>query len=168
VARTAQRGAVSSPGPSPPLTGRRMLASLCCALIAAAGVSIAVMHGGGNGTAEAAARVAAPACASVERGIAPPPEIPAAVLPPGTIVTSVERPQPGMTLVGGVVASSFRTAVEFYVTKLPAAGYLNTVGDAEMDEAESRFRGATVRGKWKVNGILGCPEAVTLALYVRS
>jgi hypothetical protein len=145
-----------------------MLASLCCALLAAGAVGIAVMHGGGHGNAEAAARVAAPACASVERGIAPPPEIPAAVLPPGTVVTSVSHPQAGMTMVNGVVASTFRGAVEFFVAKLPAAGYVNTTGDAEMDEAESFFRGATVRGKWKVNGIPGCPEAVTLALYVTS
>ena len=87
MARNAQRGAVS-PGPSLLLSGRRMLASLGCALIAVGAVTIVVLHGGGNGTAEAA-RVAAPACAAVERGISPPPEIPAAVLPPGTVVTSV-------------------------------------------------------------------------------
>jgi hypothetical protein len=160
----AQRGA-ASPGPSLLLTGRRMLASLGCALIAAVAVGIVVLHGGGSGTAEAA-RVAAPSCASAERGIAPPPEVPAAVLPPGTTVTSVKRPRAGMTLVQGVVASPFRSAVEFFVVKLPAAGYLNTTGDAEMDEAESFFRGAEMRGKWKVNGILNCPSAVTLTLLV--
>jgi hypothetical protein len=144
-----------------------MLASLGCALVAAGAVGIAVLHGGGNGTAEAA-RVAAPACASVERGIAPPSQIPAAVLPPGAVVTSISHPRDGITLVNGVVASPFRSAVEFFVTKLPAAGYVNTVGDAEMDEAESNFRGASVRGKWKVNGILGCAEAVRLTLFVRA
>lgn len=165
MARNAQRGA-TSPGPSSPLTGRRMLAALCCAVLAAGVAGIVLLHGGGNGNAEAATRVAAPECASVERGIAPPPEIPAAVLPPGTVVTEVKRPQAGMTLVNGVVSSSFRSAVEFFVTKLPAAGYLNTTGDAEMDEAESFFRGAAVQGKWKVNGILGCNEAVRLTLFV--
>jgi hypothetical protein len=35
-----------------------------------------------------------------------------------------------------------------------------------MDEAESFFRGAEMRGKWKVNGILNCPSAVTLTLLV--
>jgi hypothetical protein len=35
-----------------------------------------------------------------------------------------------------------------------------------MDEAESRFDGPGMTGKWKVNGILGYPDAVTLALYV--
>jgi hypothetical protein len=164
VARNAQRGA-TTPGPSPLLTGRRMLASLGCALVAAGAVGIVVLHGGGNQTA-AAARVAAPPCASAERTTAPPAEIPAAVLPPGTVLTSVSHPRAGMTMVNGVVASPFRSTVEFFVTKLPAAGYLNTRGDAEMDEAESFFRGAALQGKWKVNGILGCPDAVLLTLLV--
>jgi hypothetical protein len=146
-----------------------MLASLCCALLAAVAVGIVVTHGGGNGAAEAAAtRVNAPACASAPKGIPPPPEIPAAVLPPDTVVISVEHPRTGMTLLTGVIASPFRSAVEFFVAKMPAAGYVNTTGDAEMDEAESFFRGAALSGKWKVNGILGCPDAVTLALFVRT
>jgi hypothetical protein len=144
-----------------------MLASLGCVIVASGTTGIAVMHGGGNGTAEAA-RVAAPACASAEKGVAPPSGVPAAVLPPGTIVTSVRHPRSGMTVLNGVVASPFRSAVEFFVTKLPAAGYVNTTGDAEMDEAESYFQGAEVRGKWKVNGILACPDAVRLALFVRT
>jgi hypothetical protein len=147
------------------LTGRRMLATLGCALIAAVATGIVVLHGGGNGTAEAA-EVTAPSCASAEQGVAPPAEVPAAVLPPGTIVTSVQRPRAGTTLVTAVVASPFRSAVEFFVVELPAAGYVNTTGDAEMDEAESSFRGASLHGKWKVNGILGCPDAVRLALLV--
>ena len=164
MASNAQRG-VSSPGPSFLLTGRRMLASLGCAVIAAGAAGIVVLHGGGSSSAEAA-RVAAPPCASAERGVAPPPDVPAAVLPPGTVVTQVSHPRAGMTLVNGVVSSPFRTAVEFFVTKLPEAGYMNTTGDAEMDEAESFFRGASVHGKWRVNGILGCSEAVRLTLFV--
>ena len=153
-----------------PFIGRRMLAAACCTPLAAAAVGLVAVHGGGNGNAEAAApRISAPACASVERGtIAPPPEISAAVLPPETVITSVKHPRPGMTLVNGVVAAPFRAAVEFYVTKLPAAGFVNTVGDAEMGEAESFFVGAGVRGKWKVNGIPLCAGAVKLAVYVKT
>jgi hypothetical protein len=144
-----------------------MLASLGCAIVASGATGIVVLHGGGNGTAEAAP-VAAPTCASAAKRVAPPPEVPAAVLPPGTIVTSIGHPRPGTTMVNGVVASPFRSAVEFFLTKLPAAGYVNTTGDAEMDEAESYFQGAEVLGKWKVNGILGCPDAVRLVLFVRT
>jgi hypothetical protein len=146
-----------------------MLASVCCIPLAAAAVSLVAVHGGGKGAEAAAARVTAPVCASVERGpTAPPPEISAAVLPPATVITSVKHPRPGMTLVKGVVAASFRSAVEFFVVELPAAGYVNTAGDAEMGEAESFFVGAGVRGKWKVNGIPLCANAVKLALYVKT
>jgi hypothetical protein len=153
-----------------PSIGRRMLASACCIPLAAAAVGLVAVRGGGNGNAEAAAtRVSAPACASVERGTtAPPPGISAAVLPPETVITSVQHPHPGMTLVNGVVAAPFGSAVRFYVTKLPEAGYVNTVGDAEMGEAESFFVGAGVRGKWKLNGIPLCADAVRLALYVKT
>lgn len=144
-----------------------MLAAIGCAIVAAGATGIVVLHGGGTRAAEAA-RVAAPPCASAETGVAPPAAVPAAVLPPGTIVTSVRRPRAGTTLVQGVVASPFRSAVEFFMTKLPEAGYINTTGDAEMDEAESYFQGAEVLGKWKVNGILGCPDAVRLVLFVRT
>jgi hypothetical protein len=81
---------------------------------------------------------------------------------------SVTHPLDGMTLVTGVVPHEFRDAVDFFVTKLPAAGYRNGTGDAEMDEAEAFFTGPNVRGKWKVNGIANCAGAVTLALYVRT
>jgi hypothetical protein len=93
--------------------------------------------------------------------------VPAAVLPPGTVLMSVSHPLAGTTLVSGVVSQEFRSVVDFFVTKMPAAGYRNGTGDAEMDEAEALFTGPNVRGKWKVNGILNCPGAVTLALFVR-
>ena len=146
-----------------------MLAAACCIPLAAAAVGFVAVRGGGNGNAEAAAtRVSAPACASVERGTTAPPQISAAVLPPETVITSVKHPRPGMTLVNGVVAAPFTSAVRFFVTKLPEAGYVNTMGDAEMGEAESFFVGAGVRGKWKLNGIPLCADAVRLALYVKT
>jgi len=104
----------------------------------------------------------------MSKAVARPAEVPAAVLPPQTALTSVAHPIAGMTLVTGVVSQDFRSAVGFFVTKMPAAGYRNGAGDAEMDEAEALFTGPNLHGKWKVNGILGCPEAVTFALYVRS
>jgi hypothetical protein len=104
----------------------------------------------------------------MSKAVARPAEVPARVLPPETVLTSVAHPMAGMTLVTGVVPDEFRSTVQFFVTKLPAAGFRNGVGDAEMDEAEALFTGPDLHGKWKVNGIFGCPGAVTLALYVRS
>jgi hypothetical protein len=58
----------------------------------------------------------------------------------------------------------FKNTVAFFQSKLPAAGYQLLKGDAEMDEAESTFSGNGFQGKWKVNGILNCPGAVTLTI----
>lgn len=92
--------------------------------------------------------------------------MPAELLPPGTVLTSSERRPEGQLLVSGVIPREFRKVVEFFVEELPAAGYKNGEGDAEQDEAESHFSGKGVTGKWKVNGILNCPDAVTLSLLV--
>jgi hypothetical protein len=74
---------------------------------------------------------------------------------------------PRQTLVTGVIPLEFLTAVAFYVSELPRRGYQLGGGDAEMSEAEALFLGAMVRGKWKVNGIPNCPNAVLLSLLVR-
>src|SRR5206468_10063004 len=136
------------------------LAAIASTAIAAVAVGVAAGQGGGT-RAEAPS---APACARAGRAIERPSGIPANVLPPRTTLTSV-RGQHGVTFTSGVVALSFQEAVRFFVTSLPAAGYVNGLGDAEMDEAESFFTGARLHGKWKVNGIAGCPRAVRLALF---
>ena len=85
---------------------------------------------------------------------------------PKTALTSSTQVGPGRTLVVGVIPREFRRAVEFYVTALPAAGYVNGKGDAEMDEAEAAFAGKSLTGKWKVNAIPSCLDAAALALLV--
>lgn len=164
MARIASSGA-GLPGPRSPV-GRRVIAGLCCAALAAVAVGVAAGQSGKSDGRASSSPPSSPACAHAGKAIARPSEVPAAVVPPQTTLTSVAHPRSGTTLVTGIVPLQFRSAVEFFVAKLPAAGFRNTVGDAEMDEAESVFEGADLRGKWKVNGILGCPDAVTLALLV--
>ncbi len=156
-------------GPSPPARfGRRALAVLCCAVPTAIAIGIAAGPSGGHGSRASAAPLEALPCAGAGSAVARPAAVPAAVLPPQTVLTSVARPGPGITLVTGVIPLQFRSAVDFYVTTFRDAGYVNGAGDAEMDEAEALFTGPGVHGKWKVNGILGCPEAVRLSLFVRT
>jgi hypothetical protein len=131
------------------------------------GVGFAAGQSGGGDRAKPAADRAVPACALAGKPVARPADLPEAVLPPRTVLTSLAHPLAGMTLVTGVVSQEFSGAVDFFVTKLPAAGYRIGPGDAEMGEAEALFTGPNLRGKWKVNGIPNCPGAVSLALYVR-
>jgi hypothetical protein len=95
-----------------------------------------------------------------------PEAVPQDLLPPGTAITSRMNLPKDQTLVTGVIPLDFRAAVDFYVSGLPRKGYQLGAGDAEMSEAEALFLGERVRGKWKVNGILDCPSAVTLTLLV--
>jgi len=108
----------------------------------------------------------APECAHVGQVVDRPASVPVNLLPPGTTLTSTMTLPDNKTLVTGVVPFDFRTAVQFFVTKLPDAGYRLGTGDAEQGEAEALFTGEGIKGKWKVNGIPNCPDAVTLALLV--
>jgi hypothetical protein len=152
---------------SPLRIGRRAIAALSCVVLGSVAVGVAAGQGGGNGARASSPSPNTPPCAQTSKVVARPAEIPGAVLPPQTVLTSVAHPVAGTTIVTGVIAQEFRAAVDFFVTKMPVAGYRNGAGDAEMDEAEAFFSGPAVKGKWKVNGILGCTGAVRLALFVR-
>ena len=82
------------------------------------------------------------------------------------MITSSGHPS-GAVTVDGVTPEEFRQAVAFFEREPPAAGFHLGEGDAEQGEAESFFSGRGYSGKWKVNGILNCPGAVTLTIAVR-
>jgi hypothetical protein len=65
-----------------------------------------------------------------------------------------------------VIPNELRDAVTFFQRALPRAGFQLGEGDAEHDEAESTFSGNGFAGKWKLNGILNCPNAVALTIAV--
>jgi hypothetical protein len=146
----------------------RALILLCgMGLTLAVGGIAAGQTGGIPGQKAQRVQARSPACAHAGNPVGRPAAIPAKLLPPGTVLTSSRPLGRNGTLVAGVIPREFRSAIEFYLTRLPRAGYRNLAGDAEMDEAEAFFAGRGLRGKWKVNGILSCSRAVTLALYVR-
>jgi hypothetical protein len=155
-------------GIRPSLRGRngvRALAGISMAVLAVVVIGIAAGRSGDGGSSQAAAPQA-PACAGAKQSIDRPDVVPENLIPPGTAITSRMNLPKDQTLVTGVIPLDFRTAVDFFVTKLPQNGYQLGAGDAEMSEAEAVFLGEKIRGKWKVNGILNCPSAVTLTLLV--
>jgi hypothetical protein len=147
------------------LLGRRTVAAIVCIALAAAVVGVAATRGGGS-KATRTSKPAAPACAHATASVDRPAAVPENLLPPGTALTSRMNLPEGQMLVTGVIPRQFRNAVDYYVNDLPAAGYQLGAGDAEMGEAEALFLGADISGKWKVNAIANCPNAVTLALLV--
>jgi hypothetical protein len=131
-----------------------------------AGLLVPVGCGGGNGSSAGDSAVI-PACAKTGKRVTRPDELPSDLpLPPGTVITSSATPYPGQILIGGVIPFDIQKAAKFFVDELPRAGYQLGRGDSEQGEAEAPFTGRGVRGKWRVNGILDCPNAVTLTLVV--
>jgi hypothetical protein len=164
--RIASRGGRDARPPRPLRIRPRAFVLAGSAALTLAVVGIAAgQTGGGPGRKAEAVQAVGPACGRTGEAVARPNAIPAELLPPGTVLTSSTR-RGGRVAVTGVISRDFRAAVAFFVSGLPKAGYRNIAGDAEMDEAEAVFAGEGLQGKWKVNGILGCADAVTLALYV--
>jgi hypothetical protein len=131
-----------------------------------AGLVVPLGCGGGNGSS-AGDPALVPACAKTGERVTRPDELPSGFpLPPGTVITSSATPYPGQLLIGGVIPVDIQKAAEFFVDELPRAGYEPGPGDSEQGEAEAPFTGQGVRGKWKVNGILNCSNAVILTLVV--
>jgi len=128
-------------------------------------IALAVPLAGCGGTdGEPTKAAALPSCAPVTQRSAIPPgwTVP---LPQGTVVSVVESG--AIRQVVGFAPLSFSDAVRYFREDFVGKGYALGSGDAEMDEAEALFTGDGVSGKWKVNGILNCPGAVTLALFVK-
>jgi hypothetical protein len=146
--------------------GPRMVAWLGMAALVIVLVGIASGRNNGGRFGPSGETTTAPECAHVGQVVDRPASVPVNLLPPGTTLTSRMTLPENRTLVTGVVPFDFRTAVQFFVTKLPDAGYRLGTGDAEQGEAEALFTGEGISGKWKVNGIPNCPDAVTLALLV--
>jgi hypothetical protein len=107
-----------------------------------------------------------PACARAKAVAKPPGLPPSFPLPPGTIVTASSEPHTGQLVLGGLVPADLQDAASFFNESLPANGYRQGLGDSESNEAEAPFTGNGFRGKWKVNSIVGCPEAVSLTLVL--
>ena len=136
-------------------------------MLAATLVAIITGCGGSKEAAVSAPATSLPPCAKAGPAVSLPSEFPTSFpLPPGTVVTSSQLTERGVTVVGGFIPMEFKNVVSFFQSRLPDAGYQLLEGDAEMDEAESTFSGHGFHGKWKVNGILNCPGVVTLTIAV--
>jgi hypothetical protein len=145
---------------------RPLLAGLAAAV--ALGLAAGCGRGGGGAdTTDAAPGEPAPtlpACAGAAAGT--PPALPVDFpLPPGTVVTSADRPYTSQVVVIGLIPSDLQEAASFFGGALPEHGYQAGIGDSEGNESEAPFTGNGYRGKWRVNEIPGCP-AVRLTLVL--
>jgi hypothetical protein len=107
-----------------------------------------------------------PPCAQAGPPVSLPPEFPKSFpLPPGTVITASRHAGPTIVL-EGFIPMELKQATRFFVQNLPAAGFRLGRGEAERNEAESRFGGNGVVGFFKVRSIADCPGALELRIRV--
>lgn len=81
-------------------------------------------------------------------------------MPVGTSFTSSTILHGARVLKGYVPTSSFDTAVAFFRTQLPRAGYATVDQAAEgNDDVEATFRSKTYAGHWKLHRLDACRAA---------
>lgn len=114
-----------------------------------------------------AAPGALPGCAGVTTTIERPADFPARLpLPPGTVIASEERRSGGRIILHTFVPSDIRAVAVFFERELPAAGYRQSGGESESDEAEANFEDASLKGRWRARSIDQCPGAISLDVLV--
>jgi hypothetical protein len=135
---------------------------LVVALIAAA----AIVAAAALGTTTRARAAGLPGCVRPQARVVVPHGLAAFPLPRGAILDRrVNRY--GYTIVSGYVPGAINPVRDFFVGRLPDAGFRLVQGDAEAAEAEAAYVGHGVHGRWKVRSVAGCPGALTLQIAVR-
>jgi hypothetical protein len=115
----------------------------------------------------ASASGALPGCAGVTTRIERPADFPARLpLPPGTVIASEERRSGGRIILHTFAPSDIRAVAVFFERELPAAGYRQSGGESESDEAEANFEDSRLKGRWRARSIEHCPGAISLDVLV--
>src|SRR5437764_2800211 len=142
------------------MSWRRFTAA--AALLGAAAAASALLLGG-TGRAEA---YGLPACAHPQGHATLPSALARFPLPAGTVLDR-KQSKYGYAIYSGYVPGALDPVRDFFVGRLPAAGFTPGAGDAESAEAEAAYSGHGVHGRWKLHALFGCPGALTVQIAVR-
>jgi hypothetical protein len=135
---------------------------LVVALIAAA----ATVAAAALGTSTRAHAAVLPGCIRPHARVAVPAGLGGFPLPRGAVLDR-RIARYGYTIVSGYVPGAVNPVRDFFVGRLPAAGFRLGGGDSEAAEAEAAYAGHGIHGRWKVRAVVGCPGALTLQIAVR-
>jgi hypothetical protein len=144
--------------------GSALRRPLAAAAIVVAAAALAAVTLGEARHAEAAGL---PACARPHAAVTVPAGLATFPLPRGTVLDS-RVAKYGYVIVSGHVPGYINPARDFFVSRLPGAGYRLGAGDAEAAEVETGFSGHGGFGRLKLREIAGCPGALSLQLAFRS
>jgi hypothetical protein len=136
---------------------------MAAAALIGAAAAISALAFGGTGRAQA---TGLPRCASPHGHAVLPASLARFPLPAGTVLER-KRVEYGYAIYSGHVPGAINPVRDFFVSRLPAAGYPLGAGDSEAAEAEAAYSGHGARGRWKVRAVYGCPGALTIQIAVR-
>ncbi len=123
---------------------------------------------GGGRHAAASSEPASPLPCTARTGVALPAGWPSAVpLPTGLVVTRTERRSGSRLIASGRVGDDLHTVVQFFNSRLPAAGFAQRNGEIDRYDAESDFVGGTVQGRWTVGRSPECKDQSSVTLLVQ-
>lgn len=123
---------------------------------------------GGGQHAAASSVPASPLPCTARTGVALPAGWPPAVpLPTGLVVTRTEQRSGGRLIAYGRVGDDLHTVVQFFNTRLPAAGFKQRNGEIDRYDAESDFVGRTAQGRWTVGRSPECQDQSSVTLLVQ-
>jgi hypothetical protein len=126
----------------------------------------ALLLAGCGGEEESEREAAAGSCGPIVNVSELPAAFPQSLpLPRGTRFTSAE--DDGKTINAEArLAGTIKGTAQFFLDRLPKAGYEVGEGDSEEHEVESHFSGHGFDGFFKANTIGGCPGKLSLALVL--
>jgi hypothetical protein len=136
--------------------------SAAAALIGAAAAASALAFGG----PDAARAAGLPACVHPQSHVGLASSLARFPLPAGSVIERREAKY-GYVIYSGYVPGAINPVRDFFVSRLPPAGYRLGPGDAEAAEAEAAYSGHGVHGRWKVRAVAGCPGALSIQIAVR-
>jgi hypothetical protein len=136
--------------------------SAAAALVGAAAAASALVLGG-TGRAQGARL---PSCVQPHARVTPTASLARFPLPVGAVLDRREV-RYGYAIYSGYVPGAVNPVRDFFVGRLPAAGFRLGAGDSESAEAEAGYSGHGVHGRWKVRAVDGCPGALAIQIAVR-
>lgn len=144
-----------------------MIRYQAAAALAALALTGASACGSGK-PAAASSGPAGPLPCTARTGVALPAGWPSVVpLPTGLVVTRTELRSGGRLIAYGRVGGDLHTVVQFFNTRLPAAGFAQRNGEIDRYDAESDFVGRSMQGRWTAGRSPECKDQSSVTLLVQ-
>lgn len=139
------------------------------ALSAAAALLFLAGCGGGSSHTYTPSAARLPACAHAGKAIAMPSGFPADFpFPDGSAITSAKKALKVTVVKGVIPITSFKDTASFFTREVRNAGFKVLYSEADPPrDAEGSYRGHGYAGRWTLEHLPACSEAVAFAAFAQ-